>query len=69
MRPGSKTYYFNDSAQPTYVYSHIVCPSKFAMPPTSHNVKGNYPTFRLPIEIVQLIEESLEDLRLLHNDD
>jgi hypothetical protein len=31
--------------------------------------KGNYPTFRLPIEIVQLIEESLEDLRLLHNDD
>jgi hypothetical protein len=31
--------------------------------------KGNYPTFELPNDTFQLIEESLEDLRLMHNDD
>ncbi len=45
---GSRTYYFNDNGQLAYVYSHIVCASKFAMPPTLHIVKGNYPTFELP---------------------
>jgi hypothetical protein len=49
-------YYFNDSQQPTYVYSHIVCESKFAMPATLHIVKRNYPTFELPNETFQLIE-------------
>jgi hypothetical protein len=38
------------------------------MPPTSHNVKGNYPTFELPNDILQLIEEALEDLRLYNGD-
>jgi hypothetical protein len=56
IQPRSKTYYFNDSGQPTYVYSHIVCASKFVMPPTSHIVKGNYPTFELPNDTFQLIE-------------
>jgi hypothetical protein len=39
------------------------------MPPTSHIIKGNYPTFELPNDTLQLIEESLEDLRLMHNID
>jgi hypothetical protein len=46
-----------------------MCPSKFAMPPTSHTIKGNYPRFELPNDTLQLIEESLEDLRFMHNDD
>jgi hypothetical protein len=43
-----------------------VCASKFAMPPTPHDVKGNYPTFELPSSTFQLIEKPLEDLRLMH---
>jgi hypothetical protein len=39
IQPKSMTYYFNDRGQPAYVDSHIVCASKFAMPPTSHTVK------------------------------
>jgi len=67
--PASKTYYFNDSGQPAYVYSHIMHASKFVMPPTSHTIKGNYSTFELPNETLQLIEKSLKDLRLMQNDD
>lgn len=48
--PTSKTYYFNDSEQLAYVYFHIMHALKFVMPPTSHTVKGNYPTFGLPNE-------------------
>jgi hypothetical protein len=42
--------------------------SKFAIPPTSHNIRGNYPSFELPVETLQLIEKTLEDLRLLDGD-
>jgi hypothetical protein len=69
IRPQNMTYYFNDNGQHAYVYSHIVCASKFAMPPTLHTIKGNYPTFELPNDTLQLIEESFKDLRLMHNDD
>jgi len=69
IQPRSKTYYFNDSGQPSYVYSHIVCTSNFAMPPTSHTVKENYPTFELPNDTLQLIIKSFEDIRLMHNDE
>jgi hypothetical protein len=48
LRLGSLTYYFNDDAQPAYVYSNLVCATKFIMPPTSHNVRGNYATFEPP---------------------
>ncbi len=51
IRLGSRTYNFNDSGQLAYVFSHIVCASKFVMPPTSHTIKGNYPTFELPNDI------------------
>jgi hypothetical protein len=66
--PGNRIYYFNDEAKHAYIYSHLVCASKFAMPPTSHNVCGSYPTFELQNETLQLIEETLEDLRVLHGD-
>jgi hypothetical protein len=65
---GNKSYYFNDEANSAYIYSHLVCASKFAMPPTSHNVHGSYPTFELQNETLQLIEETLEDLHVLHGD-
>jgi hypothetical protein len=39
------------------------------MPPTLQIIKGNYPAFELPNDILQLIKESLENLRLMHNDD
>jgi hypothetical protein len=38
------------------------------MPPTLHNICGSYPTFELHVEILQLIEEALEDLRLINGD-
>jgi hypothetical protein len=60
--------FFNDNVEPTYIYSHLACASNFGMLPTSHNVKGNYPTFELPINMLQLIEEVLEDLKQLHGD-
>jgi hypothetical protein len=31
----------------------LVCVSKFTMPPTSHNIRGSYPTFELPVETHQ----------------
>jgi hypothetical protein len=68
LRVGNRTYLFNDNAQPAYIYSHLVCATKFTMPPTSHNVRGNYPTFELPNDILQLIEEALKDLRLYNGD-
>ncbi len=52
LRPRSRTYFFNDDAQPTYIYLHLVCVAKFIMPPTSHNVRGNYLTFELPNDIL-----------------
>ncbi len=42
LRLGSRTYFFKDDAQPTYISLHLVCAAKFIMPPTSHNVRGNY---------------------------
>jgi hypothetical protein len=59
------TYYFNDDVPLAYIYSHLVCASKFAMPPTSHSVIRSYPTFELPNETFHLIEKALEDLRHL----
>lgn len=38
------------------------------MPPTSHNIRGHYPSFELPVETLQLIEKTLEDLSLLDGD-
>jgi hypothetical protein len=38
------------------------------MPPTSHNIRGHYPSFELPVETFQLIEKTLEDLSLLDGD-
>jgi hypothetical protein len=35
------------------------------MPPTSHSIKGSYPTFELPNETFCLIEEALENLKHL----
>jgi hypothetical protein len=58
----------NDEAQLAYIYSHLVCTSKFALPPTAHNFKGGHPTFELLIDIFQLIKKALKDLRLLHGD-
>jgi hypothetical protein len=66
--PKSKTYYFNDGAKPTYIYSHLVCASKFTTPPASHNICGSYPTFKLPIKTLQSIEKALENLRLINGD-
>jgi hypothetical protein len=34
----NKTYFFNDDVELAYIYSHLMCASKFGMPPTSHNV-------------------------------
>ncbi len=65
LQLGSKTYYFNDDVPHAYIYSHLVCASKFAMPPTAHSVRGSYPTFELPNETLHLIKEALEDLRHL----
>jgi hypothetical protein len=62
------TYLFNDDSLFAYIYSHLVCVLKLAMPPTSHNIRGNYPSFELLIETFQLMEEALEDLRLLDGD-
>jgi hypothetical protein len=39
------------------------------MPLASHTIKENFPTFELPNDTSQLIEESFEDIRLMHNDD
>jgi hypothetical protein len=35
---------------------------------TSHNIRGNYSNFELPVETLQLIDETLEDLKLLDGD-
>jgi hypothetical protein len=63
------TYFFNNDVEPTYIYFHLVCVAKFGMPPTSHSVRANYPTFELlVVDTLQLIEEALDDLRQLHGD-
>ncbi len=62
---GSRTYYFNDDAPPTYIYSHLVYASKFVMPPMSHSVRRSYPMFELSNETLHLIEKALEDLKHL----
>lgn len=36
--PWNKTYFFNDDVELAYIYSHLMCASKFGMLPTSHNV-------------------------------
>ncbi len=56
LRLRSQTYYFNNGTTPDYVYSHIVCASKFVIPPTLHSVKGNHPTYELLNEILQFIK-------------
>lgn len=38
LHPRNKTYFFNDDVEPAYIYSHLMCASKFGIPPTSHNV-------------------------------
>jgi len=68
LRLRSRTYYFNDGIAPIYVYSHIVCASKFVMPPTLHSVRGNCPTYELINEIFQLIEKTLEHCWAMDDD-
>jgi hypothetical protein len=40
----------NDESQLAYIYSHLVCESKFALPPITLNVRGNHPTFKLSVD-------------------
>jgi len=68
FQPRSRTYMLNDESQLAYIYSHLVCASNFALPPTTHNIRGSYLTFELLVDIFQLIEKALEDLRLLDGD-
>jgi hypothetical protein len=43
----------------------LVLASKFSMPPTSHVVKGNYATYELTDEVIGVILEASELVRLL----
>jgi hypothetical protein len=38
------------------------------MPSISHNIRSNYSSFEILVETLQLIEKTLEDLRLLDGD-
>jgi hypothetical protein len=38
------------------------------MPPTSHSVRGNHPTYELPNEKFQLINETFEDRQAMDDD-
>jgi hypothetical protein len=66
--PRNMAYFFNNNVEPTYIYFHLVCVAKFGMPPTSRSFRDNYPTFQLPIDTLQLIEEAFDDLKQLHGD-
>jgi len=68
LRSGSRTYYFHDDAEPTYIYSHLVCASKSTMPPISYNIHWSYATFELLVETFRLIKGAFENMRLINDD-
>jgi hypothetical protein len=64
LSPNSCSYLLRDDKSLAYVFSHLILASKFPMPPTSHIVKGRYVSYKLSMEVVDIISNALEVAKL-----
>jgi hypothetical protein len=48
-----------------YVYSHLVFAFKSSLPFTTHAMKGNYASYELDGNVINLIYEALDQVELL----
>lgn len=48
-----------------YVYSHSVLASKFSLPFTTHVMKGNYASYELDGNVINLTSKALDEVELL----
>jgi hypothetical protein len=62
LHPSNKSYYLLEDSPPTYVYSHLVMPSKFVLPPTTHVVRASLCTYELSADVLAIIHEGMEHL-------
>ncbi len=54
-----------DDKHVAHVYSHLMLASKFSLPPIADGVKGNYASYELDGNVIDLIYEPLDQVELL----
>jgi hypothetical protein len=64
VKEGSRSYYLFEDAPRVYQYSHLVVASKFAMPPTTHSVRGRNATYESSLENFDIINVGIRAYRL-----
>jgi hypothetical protein len=69
VREGSRSYYLFEDAPHVYQYSHLVVASKFAMPPTTHSLRGWNATYELSLENLDIINDGIRAYRLADGDE
>lgn len=57
--------FFRNDKPKTFVFSHLVLASKFIMPPTAHTMKGIGSSFELKPNVLKIILNATEEVRLL----
>lgn len=59
LHQNNKSYYLLEDSPLAYVYSHLVVPSNFVLPPTTHVVKGSLYTYEVFVGVLAIIQEGI----------
>ena len=51
----NKSYVYLCESNVAYIYAHLLCASKFPMPPANYRIKGDNLVYRLSNETLELI--------------
>jgi len=62
VRPSSFTYILKDDKLVAHVYFHLVLISKFSLPFIVHKVKGNYASYELDGNVINIIFNTLDQV-------
>jgi hypothetical protein len=57
----NKSYVYLSESNVAYIHAHLVCASKFAIPPANHRVKGDDPVYSLSNETLELIRSAINE--------
>jgi hypothetical protein len=57
----SKSYVYLSESNVAYIHTHLLCASKFPMPPANHRIKGDNPVYRLSNETLELIRIAINE--------
>jgi hypothetical protein len=57
----NKSFVYLSESNVAYIHAHLLCASKFPMPPANHRIKGDDPVYRLSDETLELIRTAINE--------